>query len=100
LGLSDADIEKKILEEEERKVVQVKDKTVDNWKPGMRRRPCNSGYSTLEEFRYELEPDKQKQSPVGPYSTSAAARSYQSRMMPVWDEWGVRHPCTVLLVPR
>jgi large subunit ribosomal protein L3 len=95
-GLSDADIEK-ILEEEERKMIQeVKDKTVDNWKPGMRRRPLQLSYS-LEEFEYELEPDKQKQQPRWTLlDKRCGALAIKVGMMPVWDEWGVRHPCTVL----
>lgn len=95
-GLSDADIEK-ILEEEEAKMIQeVKDKTIDNWKPGMRRRPLQLSYS-LEEFEYELEPDKQKQQPRWTLlDKRCGALAIKVGMMPVWDEWGVRHPCTVL----
>jgi hypothetical protein len=75
---------------------EVKDKTVDNWKPGMRRRPLQLSYS-LEEFEYELEPDKQKQQPRWTLlDKRCGALAIKVGMMPVWDEWGVRHPCTVL----
>jgi large subunit ribosomal protein L3 len=93
-GLSDADIEK-ILEEEEAKMIQeVKNKTIDNWKPGMRRRPMQLSYS-LEEFEYELEPEK-KQPRWTLLDKRCGALAIKVGMMPVWDEWGVRHPCTVL----
>jgi large subunit ribosomal protein L3 len=62
----------------------------------MRRRPLQLSYS-LEEFEYELEPDKQKQQPRWTLlDKRCGALAIKVGMMPVWDEWGVRHPCTVL----
>jgi large subunit ribosomal protein L3 len=96
--LTDEDIER-ILEEEERKLEDAeKAKFVENWKPGMRKRPLQMSYS-LEEFEYELEPEKHTPR-WNSLDKRCGALAIKVGMMPVFDDWGVRHPCTVLLLDK
>ena len=96
--LSTEEIEAIFAEEEKRMMEEESAKTVKNWKPGMRKRPLVSSYS-LEEFKYELEPEKHP-----PRWTlrdkRCGALAIKVGMMPVYDEWGVRHPCTVLFMDQ
>ena len=95
-GLSDAEIEKIIEEEEIKMMEELKSRTVDNWKPGMRKKPLVVS-NTLEEFEYELNADKH--SPRWTLlDKRCGALAIKVGMMPVFDEWGVRHPTTVLYV--
>lgn len=97
--LSDDEIER-ILEEEERKMEEAdKAKFVENWKPGMRKRPLQMSYS-LEEFEYELEPDKHAPRWNSSLNKRCGGLAIKVGMMPVFDDWGVRHPCTVLLLDK
>jgi large subunit ribosomal protein L3 len=93
-SLSDEEIEKILAEEEAKMIQEVKDKTIDNWKPGQRKRPLQVSNS-LEEFEYELEPEKHE-ARWTLRDKRCGALAIKVGMMPVWDEWGVRHPCTVL----
>jgi len=92
--LSDEDIEKILEEEEARMIAAVEEKTVDNWKPGQRKRPLQLSYN-LTEFEYELEPETHE-ARWTLRDKRCGAIAIKVGMMPVWDEWGVRHPCTVL----
>ena len=79
------DKELKLMEEE--KI----EKEYRNWKPGQRKRPLVMS-RRLEDFEEE--------------ATGAAKWTLRDKrcgalgtklgMMPVWDDWGERHPCTVL----
>lgn len=83
---------KKIIDEELQAMADEKErKEYRDWKPGQRKRPLVMSYR-LEDFEEEF---------------SGAARwtlrdkrcgalGIKLGMMPVWDEWGERHPCTVL----
>lgn len=98
-NLTDAEIGQ-ILEEEEKKLEQAqKDKFVENWKPGMRKRPLQTSF-TLEEFEYELEPEKHTPRWNKNLDKRSGALAIKVGMMPVFDDWGIRHPCTVLLMDR
>ena len=82
----------KIIDEELQAMAEEKErKEYRDWKPGQRKRPLVMSYR-LEDFEEEF---------------SGAARwtlrdkrcgalGIKLGMMPVWDEWGERHPCTVL----
>jgi large subunit ribosomal protein L3 len=89
---------RKIIDEELAKMAKEKaDKVVKDWKPGQRKRPLMITYR-LEDFEYELDPD------APPKWTNrdkrCGALAIKVGMMPVWDEWGERHPCTVLWMDR
>jgi large subunit ribosomal protein L3 len=94
--MSEEELER-MFEEEETKMREEKEaKFVKNWKPGMRKRFLQQSIH-LEEFKYELEPDKHE-----PRWTlrdkRCGALAIKVGMMPVFDEWGVRHACTVLFM--
>jgi hypothetical protein len=90
----------RILEEEEAAMQQDEDeKFVKNWKPGMRRRPLKTSYD-LQSFEYELEPDKHEALWNSNLNKRCGALAIKAGMMPVYDDWGIRHPCTVLMLDR
>jgi len=80
----------KLIDEELAKIEAIEDaKFVKNWKPGMRKRPLVVA-NTLEAFETENDErwtlrDKR-----------CGALGIKLGMMPVWDDWGKRYPCTVL----
>jgi large subunit ribosomal protein L3 len=89
-----------ILDEEERKLEQAeKEKFVENWRPGMRKRPLQTSFN-LEDFEYELEPEKHTPRWNKNLDKRSGALAIKVGMMPVFDDWGIRHPCTVLLIDR
>ena len=62
-----------------------------DWKPGERKRPLQVSYR-LEDFENEgldLWNNRKKRS---------GGLAIKVGMMPVWDDWGERHPCTVLFM--
>lgn len=83
-------------EEEARMRREQEEKFVDDWKPGMRKRPLKQSIR-LEDFVYELDPSKEKPWTLRDKRTGVLA--IKVGMMPVFDEvWGQRFPCTVLYV--
>jgi large subunit ribosomal protein L3 len=92
---------KKIIEEEEDKMkAEVEAKKFPDWKPGQRKRSLIKTYS-LEEFERELMPEKYADNPIWTLRDQrSGALAIKVGMMPVWDEWGVRHACTVLFLDR
>jgi large subunit ribosomal protein L3 len=85
----------KILEEELALIKEAEDSKFlgGEWKPGQRKRPLVSA-KTLEEFDEELTGkilwtlrDKR-----------CGALGIKLGMLPIWDGWGQRHPCTVLFL--
>lgn len=96
--MTEDDIEKMFEQEETRMREEEEAKYVKNWKPGMRKRVLQQSIS-LEEFQYELEPDKYE-----PRWTlrdkRCGALAIKVGMMPIFDEWGIRHPCTVLFMDQ
>jgi len=89
----------RILEQEEEKMAQEeRSKYVDNWKPGMRKRPLQIGFREEDFVYYEPVPDGA--TPPEPRwslrDKRCGALAIKVGMLPVFDDWGVRHPCTVL----
>ncbi|KAL7436489.1 hypothetical protein ACHAXM_005219 [Skeletonema potamos] len=79
------DKELKLMEEEKL------EKEYKNWKPGQRKRPLVISHR-LEDFEEEA-------SGTAKWTLRdkrCGALGIKLGMMPVWDEWGERHPCTVL----
>jgi len=64
-----------------------------NWKPGYRRRPLQISYK-LEDFENEHNPDKW----IPNLNRRCGGLAIKVGMMPLWDEWGERHACTVLFM--
>ena len=91
----------KILDEEEAKLQAEKEaKTYPDWKPGQRKRPLIKTYD-LEEFERELNPEKFADKPLWTLRDKrCGALAIKVGMMPVWDDWGVRHACTILWLDR
>ena len=91
----------KILEAEEAKLQEEEDaKLYPHWKPGQRKRPL---LWTLDpdEFERDLLPDKFVDNPLWTLRDKrCGALAIKVGMMPVWDDWGVRHACTVLHLDR
>jgi large subunit ribosomal protein L3 len=92
---------KKILDEEETKMKATeKSKQYPGWKPGQRKRPLISTIH-VEEFERDLMPEKFADNPIWTLrDRRCGALAIKVGMMPVWDNWGVRHPCTVLHLDR
>jgi large subunit ribosomal protein L3 len=84
----------KIIEEELAKFEEIaKSKEYPDWKPGERKRPLLMSYR-LEDFEYELDPDRKPKWTLR--DKRCGALGIKVGMMPLWDDWGERHPCTVL----
>ena len=91
--LSDDEIQK-IIDAELQKMEEEKaSKEYTDWKPGQRKRPLVMSHR-LEDFEDEASGavrwtlrDKR-----------CGALGIKVGMMPVWDKWGERHPCTVLFL--
>ena len=94
--MTEEEIEKMFEEEETRMREEREAKFVKDWKPGMRKRVLQQSIS-LEDFQYELEPDKYE-SRWTLRDKRCGALAIKVGMMPIFDEWGVRHPCTVLFL--
>jgi len=62
-----------------------------NWKPGYRKRPLRFAH-TIEDFDNETQPSYW----VPRLDRRCGALGIKLGMMPIWDEWGERHACTVL----
>jgi large subunit ribosomal protein L3 len=99
-GLSPEEMQK-ILDDEEAKMKAEQDaKQYPDWKPGQRKRPLLKTYN-LEEFERELMPEKFADNPIWTLRDKrCGALAIKVGMMPVWDDWGVRHACTVLHLDR
>lgn len=72
---------------------QAAQKDYSDWKPGQRKRPLEMSYR-LEDFEYELDPNSKPKWTLR--DKRCGALGIKVGMMPVWDDWGERHPCTVL----
>jgi large subunit ribosomal protein L3 len=84
----------KILEEELKLMEEAENaKFLPDWKPGKRKRPLVAA-KTQEAFEPELSGN-----PVWTLRDKrCGALGIKLGMMPVWDDWGERHPCTVLFL--
>lgn len=84
----------KILEEELELMKRLEEeKFVKDWKPGQRKRPLVTA-KTMEEFEAELGGGTKWTL----RDRRCGALGIKLGMMPVWDDWGERHPCTVLFL--
>jgi large subunit ribosomal protein L3 len=87
-----------ILREEEALMEEVhKAKFVENWKPGMKKRPLRMSYR-LEDFGSPSE-----QEDIAPWTLRdkrTGLLAIKVGMVPIYDDlaWGTRYPCTVLHV--
>ena len=79
---------KKAIEEAEKEESQKYNK---NWKPGYRKKPLSFAH-TIEEFENEYNPDRW----ISNLNSRCGALAIKIGMMPIWDDWGERHACTVL----
>ena len=92
----------RIIEEEEQKLEELeRAKIVPNWRPGMRKRPLQMSYS-LEEFQRELDPENFPKLWNKNIDKRCGALAIKVGMMPLFDNegWGLRYPCTVLLLDQ
>ena len=89
--LSEEEIKKIIDEEVQKMEEEAASKLYPDWKPGQRKRPLVTSYR-LEDFEEEAS--------GAPRWTlrdkRCGALAIKVGMMPIWDDWGERHPCTVL----
>ena len=92
-GLTEEEMDQIFWEEEEKERLEQESKFVSNWKPGQRKRPLRVGRS-LEDFEYEFFPDKEPRWNLRDKRCGALATKLG--MTAFFDEWGVRHPVTVL----
>jgi len=90
---SDEEIQK-IIDAELQKMEEEKvRKEYRDWKPGERKRPLVMSYR-LEDFEEEV-------SGAAKWTLRdkrCGALGIKVGMMPVWDGWGERHPCTILFL--
>jgi large subunit ribosomal protein L3 len=84
----------KIIDAELAKIAEDKlAKEYRDWKPGMRKRPLVMSYR-LEDFEEEASGVPSRWNPG--LNKRCGALGIKLGMMPIWDKWGERHPCTVL----
>lgn len=81
--------DKAIKEDEEAEAA----KWNQNWKPGQRKKPLVFAHS-LDDFENEYKPV----SWIPRLNSRCGALGIKLGMMPIWDEWGERHACTVLFL--
>lgn len=86
-----AEIEAMMNEEVQKSLDEEEEKKYKNWKPGYRKRPLVISYD-LSDFENEGKMTKW----LPQLSKRTGALGIKVGMMPVWDEWGERHACTVL----
>lgn len=94
--LSQEEMQKMLKEELAQIEADEKEKLYEDWKPGERKRPLVMSYRR-EDFEEELNPDKS----IRKWTLRdkrCGAIGIKVGMMPVWDTWGERHPCTVLFL--
>ena len=93
---TDAEIEAMIEAEEARLQEEIDSVTNPNWKPGDRKKKLSISRD-LESMLYDLEPENHP-----PRWTlrdkRCGALAIKVGMMPVIDDWGERHSCTVLFL--
>jgi len=86
-AIIDAELQK-LAEEKERKEYR-------NWKPGQRKRPLVISHR-LEDFEEEEAMERGIKTRWTLRDKRCGALGIKLGMMPLWDGWGERHPCTVL----
>jgi len=98
--LSSKEMQDIIDTEEARMLAEIEAKKYLNWKPGQRKRPLIKTHSA-EEFERELMPENFLDNPIWTLRDKrCGALAIKVGMMPVWDDWGVRHATTILWLDR
>mmetsp|Transcript_18485 Transcript_18485/g.26091 ORF Transcript_18485/g.26091 Transcript_18485/m.26091 type:complete len:405 (+) Transcript_18485:166-1380(+) len=95
-GLTQEEIGKMMDEELAKMKEEAIAKQYLDWKPGERKRPLVVS-NRLEDFEEELNPDKSVRK-WALRDKRCGALAIKVGMMPLWDDWGERHPCTVLFL--
>uniref|UniRef100_A0A7S2UC97 Large ribosomal subunit protein uL3m n=1 Tax=Attheya septentrionalis TaxID=420275 RepID=A0A7S2UC97_9STRA len=91
--MSQTDAEAIIAGELEKIRLEAERKLYKDWKPGERKRELLMSYN-IEDFDEEAK--KKKWYPQ--MQRRCGALGIKIGMMPVWDDWGERHACTVLFL--
>jgi len=91
---------KEYLEEQ-----KAKEERLKNWKPGERKRELAYAYdeSIFDDLDEEIEARKRGEVSRRQWTLRdkrCGALAIKVGMMPVWDDWGERHACTVLFLDR
>jgi len=86
-----AEIEALMNDEMQKSLDEEEEKKYKKWKPGYRKRPLVISYD-LSDFENEGKMTKW----LPQLSKRTGALGIKVGMMPIWDEWGERHACTVL----
>jgi len=81
-----------VLAEHERKEAEI---LTPNWKPGMRKKRRTISYN-IEDLVYDYDDSLPRR--WTHLDKRSGLVAIKVGMMPFFDEWGERHPCTVLLV--
>jgi len=95
-GMTQEDMEAMMDDEIAKMKAEQDAKLYLNWKPGERKRPLVVS-NNLQDFEEELNPDQS----IRKWTLRdkrCGALAIKVGMMPIWDEWGERHPCTVLFM--
>jgi hypothetical protein len=93
--ITDEEVEQMIEEELKKLEEEEAAKFTPNWKPGYRKRRLIKSYN-LDDFEHELNP----QHWIPQLNKRSGVLGVKLGMMPIWDEWGERHACTVLHIDR
>jgi len=88
---SDAEIEAMMAEELAKVKAEEERKLYKDWKPGYRKRPLVLAHN-MEAFENE----GKKATWLPQLDQRCGGLGIKVGMMPIWDEWGERHACTVL----
>jgi 50S ribosomal protein uL3 len=95
---TDEDLDAMFEEAEKELAAEELAKTYPNWKPGMIKRP-RLFFRSEKELLYSMYPD-QYPTPWTLLDHRCGGLAIKVGMMGVYDEWGERHACTVLLMDR
>ena len=90
-GISQAELEAQLNQAIQEAEQEELSKYNSDWKPGYRKKPLSFAH-TIEEFDNEHQPDTWMPN----LNKRCGALGIKLGMMPVWDQWGERHACTVL----
>jgi len=92
--LSDEEVKKLMDEELEKIEKERQEKEMKKWKPGYPKRPIHTAYKLTDFFQDPENPIEWR-----PHlNKRTGLLAIKCGMMPIWDDWGERHACTVLFV--
>lgn len=90
-GISQAELEEQMNQAIEEAKQEELEKYNPNWKPGYRKKPLSFAHN-ISDFENEHQPD----SWIPRLNRRCGALAIKVGMMPIWDDWGERHACSVL----